>query len=175
MHIGQPRQPIEDCPAVYFVEPTSANVRLVVQDLKQGLYAPAYVNFISSVPRPLLEELAAEAASSGTAELVSRVYDQYLNFVVAEPDLFSLNLQQEHTYYALNSPKTTEEQLGFLVDRIISGLFSVVATMGRSGRPGQEQRWMGKKKETKKRKKKKKQKKKQKKKEKHGADWVGGL
>ncbi|KAL8315517.1 hypothetical protein RB593_008862 [Gaeumannomyces tritici] len=39
-------------------------------------------------------------------------------------------MQKEHTYWALNSAKTKDEELDNVVDRIVSGLFSVVVTMG---------------------------------------------
>ncbi len=49
---------------------------------------------------------------------------------MAEPDLFSLGMQKEHTYWALNSATTSDDELDRVVDRIVSGLFSVVVTMG---------------------------------------------
>jgi hypothetical protein len=87
----------------------------------------------------MLEEFASQTATSGTSEQIAQVYDQYLNFVVTEPDLFSLGMQKEHTYWALNSAKTKDEELDRVIDRIVSGLFSVVVTSGtgcmsRSGR-----------------------------------------
>jgi hypothetical protein len=98
------------------------------------LYSPAYINFLSSIPRPLLEDFAAQTATAGTAEHIAQLYDQYLNFIVAEPDLFSLGMQREHTYWALNSAKTKDEELDSVVDRIVSGLFSVIVTMGATAR-----------------------------------------
>ena len=79
-----------------------------------------------------MEDFAAQVASNGTAENIAQVYDQYLNFVVAEPDLFSLSLGRE-TYWALNSAKTADDVLDSLVEKIVSGLFSVVVTMGQKG------------------------------------------
>lgn len=76
-----------------------------------------------------MEDFAAQIAEAGTAESISQVYDQYLNFIVAEPDLFSLGLGKE-TYWALNSANAKDEEIDKLVDRIVSGLFSVVVTMG---------------------------------------------
>ena len=87
------------------------------------------MNFLSSVPRPLLEDFAAEIATTGTAEHLAQIYDQYLNFVVSEPDLFSLGMGKD-TYWAMNSAETNDEELDATVDRIVSGLFSVVVTMG---------------------------------------------
>lgn len=82
-----------------------------------------------------MEDFAAEIADSGTAESVAQMYDQYLNFIVGEPDLFSLGMGDD-TYWALNSAQTKDEEIDVLVDRIASGLFSVVVTMGKcSGHP----------------------------------------
>lgn len=117
-------------PAIYLVEPKPANLHAITNDLQKGLYGSAYVNFLSSIPRPLLEDFAAQTATSGTSEQIAQIFDQYLNFIVTEPDLFSLGLQKQHTYWALNSAKTSDEELDAVVDRIVSGLFSVVVTMG---------------------------------------------
>ncbi|EGC45213.1 golgi transporter Sly1 [Histoplasma capsulatum var. duboisii H88] len=127
--IHLPRYPIPDVPVIYFVEPTPENVQLVTSDLSRDIYCRAYVNFISSVPRPLLEDFASQIASTGTSEKVAQVYDQYLNFIVSEPDLFSLGMGKD-MYWKLNSAKTTDEELDNMIDRIVSGLFSVSVTMG---------------------------------------------
>lgn len=112
------------------MEPTPENIQAITRDLSHGLYSPAYVNFLSSVPRPLLEDFASQIATSGASEHIAQVFDQYLNFVVAEPDLFSLGLGND-AYYKINSPKTTDEDLDGIVDNVVSGLFSVSVTMGK--------------------------------------------
>lgn len=57
------------------------------------------------------------------------MYDQYLNFVVSEPDLFSLGMGKD-VYWTMNSAQTSDEELDVKVDRIVGGLFSVSVTMG---------------------------------------------
>ncbi|KAL8410110.1 hypothetical protein RB594_008267 [Gaeumannomyces avenae] len=118
MHIAASRHPISDVPVIYLVEPTQKNLQGITADLQKGLYSPAYVNFLSSIPRPLLEDFATETAAAETSEHIAQLFDQYLNFIVAEPDLFSLGMQKEHTYWALNSAKTKDEELDNVVDRI---------------------------------------------------------
>jgi hypothetical protein len=130
-HIAASRHPIPDVPVLYLIEPTASNLQAITNDLAKGLYSPAYVNFLSSIPRPLLEDFAAQTASAGTSENIAQVFDQYLNFIVGEPDLFSLGMRKEKTYWALNSARTKDEELDYVVDRIVSGLFSVVVTMGK--------------------------------------------
>ena len=78
-----------------------------------------------------MESFASQVAAAGTSENIAQLYDQYLNFVVAEPDLFSLAMGRE-VYWALNSATTSDDQLDELVDRIVSGLFSVVVTTGKT-------------------------------------------
>lgn len=71
MHLASTRHRIEDVPVVYLVEPTAQNLKSITDDLEKGLYSPAYVNFLSSIPRPLLEEFASETVANGTQEHVS--------------------------------------------------------------------------------------------------------
>ncbi|GJN67863.1 golgi transport protein Sly1 [Purpureocillium lilacinum] len=130
MHIASARHPIPDVPVIYLLEPTAQNLQGITTDLEKGLYSPAYINFLSSLPRVLLEDFATQTATAGTSEQIAQLFDQYLNFIVAEPDLFSLGMQKQHTYWALNSAKTSDEELDLVVDRIVSGLFSVIVTMG---------------------------------------------
>lgn len=53
---------------------------------------------------------------------------------MGEPDLFSLGMRKSNTYWALNSAKTKDEELDQVIDRIVSGLFSVMVTMGKKMR-----------------------------------------
>ncbi|KAI5293323.1 Vesicle trafficking between the ER and Golgi [Ascosphaera acerosa] len=129
LNLSSTRYAIPDVPVLYLVEPTLANIKRIADDLSRDLYSPAYVNFLSSVPRPLLEEFAAVVASTGTSDKIAQVYDQYLNFIVAEPDLFSLGLGK-NSYWRINSNDTKDEEIDELVDRIVTGLFSVSVTMG---------------------------------------------
>jgi hypothetical protein len=87
-----------------------------------------YINFLSSIPRPLLEDLATQVAASNTAYLVSQVYDQYLNFIVTEENLFSCGIP--NVYYTLNQPTVAETVIEETINRIVSSLFSVAVTLG---------------------------------------------
>jgi hypothetical protein len=128
LNINTTRHMIPDVPVIYLISPTQENLAIVTSDLSRGLYSPAYLNFLSSIPRPLLEDFASQIATANTSEHLASLHDQYLNWISAEPDLFSLNL--DGAYGTLNSAQTSDEALDGLVDKIVSGLFSVVATMG---------------------------------------------
>lgn len=112
------------------MEPTDSNLKTIASDLQRSLYGDTYINFLYSIPRPFMEDFASQIAADGTAESIVQLYDQYLNFVVAEPNLFSLAMGRE-TYWSLNSNSTSDDQLDSLIDRAVTGLFSVAVTTGK--------------------------------------------
>ncbi|KAJ6547364.1 Sly1 vesicle trafficking sec1-like protein [Mycena capillaripes] len=142
------RPPLPDVPAVYFVSSTLANIRRIAEDLEKSLYESFHLNFVEPLPRALLEELAASVAGDGTGDSVEQVLDQYLSFIAPSPSLFSLlpapPLQStastaagqttastpQSSYTILNSPSSTEQQIDAEIERVASGLFSAIATMG---------------------------------------------
>ncbi|KAG0664474.1 Vesicle trafficking between the ER and Golgi [Maudiozyma exigua] len=124
--IQNDRASLPDVPAVYFIEPTKENLDIIVKDLKDDKYAEFYINFTSTLERDLLEYFAENVSMTGKSERVKQVFDQYLDFVVTEPELFSLQLP--NTYSLLNNPKSSEESIGFLCSTIAKGLFNVIIT-----------------------------------------------
>lgn len=124
------RQPIGDVPAVYFVSPTAENVKRIAGDLVSGLYDAHYLNFSSSLPRALLEELAVKATECGAAAKVTRVFDQYLDFVSLAPDLFSLG--RRASYVTLNDPGSSDKAVELEIEKIVDGLLAACATLGKA-------------------------------------------
>lgn len=103
------REAIPDVPAVYFVQPTEANVRRIVSDCGEALYNKVYINFCAPLPRPLLEGLARGALQNNGVSNIAKLYDQFLSFLCLEPSLFSLNLHRSFTAY--NDPRLAEAQV----------------------------------------------------------------
>nr|GAT43942.1 Sly1 vesicle trafficking sec1-like protein [Mycena chlorophos] len=143
VQLHSPRPPLPDVPAVYFVSPTLQNIRRIAEDLEKSLYESFHLSFVEPLPRALLEELAASVARDGTGDSVEQVLDQYLSFIAPSPTLFSLLPPPQppqpagavapapaSSYSILNSPSSTEQQIEAEIERIASGLFSVVATIG---------------------------------------------
>lgn len=126
--IDKERQTIPDVPAIYFVQPTSANIERIIVDASRGVYESFHLNFSSSLPRSLLEELAAGTLKSDCIHRIGKVYDQYLEFVTLENGMFSL--AQPSTYVQLNDPKAQDKDIEAIIDGIVNGLFSVLATLG---------------------------------------------
>uniref|UniRef100_A0AAQ6INT4 Sec1 family domain-containing protein 1 n=1 Tax=Anabas testudineus TaxID=64144 RepID=A0AAQ6INT4_ANATE len=84
------RDPIPDVPAIYFVMPTEENIDRICQDLRNQLYESYYLNFISAISRSKLEDIASAALAANAVSQVTKVFDQYLNFITLEDDMFIL-------------------------------------------------------------------------------------
>jgi hypothetical protein len=124
------RERIADVPAVYFCQPTPANVALIANDFARNLYDAYHLNFSSSLPRASLEELAAHSVKHRAAAKVAKVFDQYVNFVSLGPDVFSL--AQRDAYVSLNDPTVSDERVEGCVAEVVRGLFGACATLGRA-------------------------------------------
>ncbi|CAI5503945.1 unnamed protein product [Closterium sp. Naga37s-1] len=122
------RQPIPDVPAVYFLQPTAGNMQRLVLDATRGTYDKMHLNFTSSVPRLLLEDLAAGTLKANALHRVARVFDQYLEFVCLDHGLFSLG--QPESYVRLNDPMAKDKDVEGAVESIVNGLFCVLVTLG---------------------------------------------
>lgn len=125
--IDKDRKPVHDVPAVYFVQPTHSNIRRIVADASSSLYDSFHINFSSSIPRPLLEDLASGTVSTDSIERITKVHDQYLEFVTLEDNLFSL--ANKNCYVELNDPSAGDKDIEEMIEKIASGLFCVLATL----------------------------------------------
>lgn len=72
MQLNADRPPLSDVPAIYFVSPTRESIKRIASDLEKGLYESFYLNFTSSLPRPLLEELAGLVVENGADSLIEQ-------------------------------------------------------------------------------------------------------
>eukprot|EP01104_Vermistella_antarctica_P012604 TRINITY_DN3686_c0_g1_i1.p1 TRINITY_DN3686_c0_g1~~TRINITY_DN3686_c0_g1_i1.p1 ORF type:complete len:687 (-),score=208.56 TRINITY_DN3686_c0_g1_i1:32-1867(-) len=121
------RQPIPDVPAVYFVAPTADNVRRICQDCSNHLYESYHLNFSSALPDNLMDELASSTLRSNTVSLISKVYDQYLDFLSLEPTFFTPQIAD--SYIGFNDPRISDVEAESNIDTVANAIFSVLVTL----------------------------------------------
>ncbi|UJR14602.1 hypothetical protein I4U23_001597 [Adineta vaga] len=126
------RDPVDEIAAVYFIMPTRDNITRIAKDLADGLYESYYLNFIAPIPRDLLEELATAALESNSQQCITKIYDQYLDFITLEDELFCLRQTGRNSisYYALNRPQMRDDEMDAIITTIVDSLFSVCVTLG---------------------------------------------
>ena len=127
INIKQKRDAVPDTPAVYFLSPTQPNIDALLADLSHSLYSAYHLHFTSSVPRPLLEHLAVRSAESGLSGRIARVYDEYVQFVCVDEQLF--HLAHAHSFATINDTTQTDERMSAYVDTIVDSLFSLIVTL----------------------------------------------
>lgn len=71
--LNSAREPIPDVAAVYFINPSSDSIKRLVEDMSRKLYDSYYINFATSVPRYMLEELASNVVSNGLSNQIAQV------------------------------------------------------------------------------------------------------
>lgn len=127
MSIFSQRERIADVPAIYFVSPLEENLKRIAQDVSFKTYDSFYLNFTTSIPRSMLENLAKNLADSNTFSMVSSVVDRYLCFEVQEENMFSLGLDDVlPVFYSRN---VLESEILQVADKIAEGLFGVCVTL----------------------------------------------
>lgn len=92
------------------------------------LYRTVYLHFVTRIERHLLEKLAQRLANSNSVNMVAKIYDQYLDVVTLEPNLFHLNLRD--SFYSYNIPGMGEQQIKSYMSRVCMGMLSMVRVMG---------------------------------------------
>ena len=122
------REQIPDVPAVYFVQPTAKNIQKISQDLGKKLYESYHLHFTRELPRSGLEELATASVKAGISSRVKRVFDQNLDFVSLEKDVFSI--MRPDAFKKLNDPKSRGDDIEKCIADVTNGLFATVMTMG---------------------------------------------
>ena len=157
MSLHTERDEISDTPAIYLCEPTSVNITKISADLKANMYQEYYFNFTSPIARPELEALANAAVSSGTTSNIKKIFDQHMNFISLEPDLFVLkhlklpknpqeisrsdsqtpsssgdrdsnSTSNNSSFYEFNTNKMQNPQP--YINAVSAGLYAIFATLG---------------------------------------------
>ena len=99
------RDAIPDVPAIYFVAPSDDNINRICNDMRNHLYDQFFFNFITPISRQKLEDLASAALQANCSNSIRKVFDQYLNFISLEDDMFVLREHQSQaiSYYGKNN------------------------------------------------------------------------
>jgi sec1 family domain-containing protein 1 len=92
------------------------------------MYRTVYLHFVTKIDRPLMEDLAHGLVSNNAAGLVAKVFDEYLDVISLDANLFTLNLPDSFVRY--NDPKMTETDIRRYISRLCIGLVSLVRVLG---------------------------------------------
>lgn len=126
VNINSKRDVCPGLPAVYLVEPTEENFKLISNDCQKNLYDFVFVNFTRQIDEQLLDKFAIEMTKSQASHKICRVtYDHLSTYQVVSKDFYTLfghqsnfiNLYQNQNEYNI-------------VQKISSNLFEVFLSLG---------------------------------------------
>ena len=91
--------------AAIFVQPTAANVKLIIAELKEPKFKEYHL-FFSNIVQP---EMLAELARNDDNEVIRSVQEYYADFMAVNEDFFHLGADNS---IALSSPRSRSTSLG---------------------------------------------------------------
>uniref|UniRef100_A0AAQ6IDN1 Sec1 family domain containing 1 n=1 Tax=Anabas testudineus TaxID=64144 RepID=A0AAQ6IDN1_ANATE len=79
-----------------------------------------------------LEDIASAALAANAVSQVTKVFDQYLNFITLEDDMFILCHQNKEliSYHAINRADIQDTDMEAIMDTIVDSLFCFFVTLG---------------------------------------------
>lgn len=75
-----------------------------------------------------MEDLAHGLVANNVAGLISKVYDEYLDVIALDSNLYTLNINE--SFIAYNDPKMKESDIRQYISRLTIGLISLVRILG---------------------------------------------
>jgi len=109
------RQPIANTPALYFV----SNISEISKDVLNSLYFEYNIHCVNSIQRKDLESLALTLSKKCVANQITQVYDQYVDFISLQDDLYTLDIPD--SYYLKESREIWKS--------IVSSMLSIFVTL----------------------------------------------
>ncbi len=125
--INNKRQKIPKVPAIYLIQPNQSNLDIISNDMRNILYDSFYLNFSLNLKRQKLEYLANKLIKTNSFHHLTKIYDQYINYISLSPNLFTLNLK--NCYQNLNSHQSSDQNIKQILTDIVESLFCVIATL----------------------------------------------
>jgi len=113
-------------PAIYLLEPSVGNFKMIASDCQKNIYDFVFVNFTRKLSESDLETFAIEMTKSNASHKICRVsYDHLGAYHVISKDFFSLFNHQDNF---VNLYQSKNEAL--IIETLANNLFEVFCSLG---------------------------------------------
>lgn len=126
--LGNSHEPMTHLKASVFVQPTEANITLLLRELKEPKFAEYHLYFSNIVPSQMITRLGRADEN----EVVRQVQEYFADYMVVNEDFFHLGVDNS---LILSSSLARTPTGNAVFDRNVSGILSVLLSMKR--RPSQ--------------------------------------
>ncbi|KAI9832113.1 MAG: vacuolar protein sorting-associated protein 45 [Phylliscum demangeonii] len=119
---NQAREKMRHLRCLCFVRPTPESVQLLIDELREPKYGEYYLYFSNIIRKSSLERLA----EADDHEVVRSVQEYFADYIVINPDLFTLNLQLPQWKIWSHTPETWNAPA---LQRTTDGLIAVLLSL----------------------------------------------
>ena len=126
--LGKHHEPMTHLKAAIFVQPTEANLALLLRELKDPKFAEYHIYFSNRVPPHMITRLGRADEN----EVVRQVQEYFADYMVVNEDLFHLGIENSLN---LSTKASGVNAQSTLRDRHVSGILSVLLSLKK--RPSQ--------------------------------------
>ena len=121
--IAKRHEPMTHMKAAVFIQPTDANIDLVIRELQDPKFKEYHIFFSNVCPQDMLAKLAR----ADEHDLIMQVQEYYADFVAVNEDLFHLGI--DNSLQLSSSMRTLES--GQIFERNVNGVLSVLLALKR--------------------------------------------
>ncbi|KAL6211209.1 hypothetical protein ACLB2K_016436 [Fragaria x ananassa] len=124
--ISKSREAMSHLKAIYFVAPTSDNIKILKRHLATPRFGEYHLFFSNILKDTQIHELAD---SDGHHEVVQQVQEFYADFVAIDPYHFTLNMPSNHVY--MLPAVEADSKLERFRHRVVDGIVSIFLALKR--------------------------------------------
>jgi hypothetical protein len=127
MNIKEKKERISDVMAIYIVQPTEENFKLIKSDLEKRVFDNYYINFVNKTGDETMRSFFSELIKTDNYNRVFKLAVNPIGFLLYHPQVFSLGFQD--SYQFLNSPNVQEADIAKYFEYVGNGLYNVLFTL----------------------------------------------
>jgi hypothetical protein len=126
LNIKEKKERINDVMAIYIVNPTDENLKIIKNDIEKSTYDNFFINFVEKSNENKLQNFFSDLIQTDKFNRIYKIMVHPLGYNLFHPRVFSLNIP--NAYSILNSPNIKDEEINNYFERIGNGLFNMLFT-----------------------------------------------
>lgn len=126
MNIKEKKERINDVMAIYIINPTDENLKILKNDIEKSVFDNFYINFVEKCDEKKLQNFFSDMIQTDKYNRIYKIMVHPMCFNLFHPRVFSLNIK--NAYSLLNSPNVKDDDINSYFEKIGNGLFDMLFT-----------------------------------------------
>ena len=124
MNIKENKERISDVMAIYIINPTDENLKILKNDIEKSVFDNFFINFVEKCEESKLQTFFSDLIKTDKYNRIYKIMVHPLGFNLYHPRVFSLNIKD--SYSLLNSPNVKDDEINDYFEKIGNGLFDML-------------------------------------------------